>query len=161
MLRISRLTDYGTVVLAQMADQAGRTWTAAELSSVTGVAAPTVSKLLKALARGGLLESFRGATGGYRLARQPAEISAADILDALEGPLSLTECSSADSDCELEPVCRVGNAWQSINAAIRQALEDVSLTDLTSPDGSAIGPVSLKRPRAADGAVPLHFRPRQ
>jgi FeS assembly SUF system regulator len=96
----------------------------------TGVALPTVSKLLKALARAGLVTSTRGAHGGYQLARAAREISAADVIDAIEGPVSITECSASDSQCEHEGVCNVGGAWQQINVAIRRALEDVSLVDL-------------------------------
>jgi FeS assembly SUF system regulator len=159
MLRISRLTDYGTLVLAHMALEPSRLYTAAEVSNRTGVAAPTVSQLLKRLARHGLLDSYRGSSGGYRLARPPEEISAAEILDALEGPLSLTECAGPDSGCELEHHCQVSGAWQSLNAAIRRALEEVSLRDLASTQAT-FGPLKLKRGARSDQGVPLHFRPR-
>ncbi|MDJ0910920.1 MAG: SUF system Fe-S cluster assembly regulator [Woeseiaceae bacterium] len=129
MLRISKLTDYGTVVLAHLAGRPGVV-SAADVASSTGVAPPTVSKLLKALGRAGLVHSTRGASGGYELARAPRDISAAEIIDALEGPVSITECSSDESHCEHEDVCNVGGAWQRINVAIRRALDDVSLDDL-------------------------------
>ena len=131
MLRISKLTDYGTVVLAHLASADSRVCSAAEVSDATGIAPPTVSKLLKALARAGLVISTRGANGGYELARPAHEISAASVIDALEGPVSITECSATDSNCDFEDVCNVGNAWQRINVAIRRALEDVNLIDLT------------------------------
>lgn len=159
MLRISRLTDYGTVVLAHMAAQPARLHTAAEVSAQTGVAAPTVSQLLKKLARHGLLQSYRGASGGYRLARAPEAITAADMLDALEGPLSLTECAGAEGGCELEANCQVSGAWQAINTAIRGVLEEISLQDLVSPQ-AAFGPIKLKRDAGGDKPVPLNFRPR-
>jgi FeS assembly SUF system regulator len=133
MLRIARLTDYGTVVLAHMAGAPTRIHTAAGIAQETRLGVATVSKLLKLLTRAGLLVSYRGAAGGYALARAPEAISAADILDALEGPVALTECST-DMPCELESVCRVGSAWQRVNAGIRRALEAVSLHDLQSPD---------------------------
>ncbi len=129
MLRISKLTDYGTVVLAHLAGRPGVV-SAADVAAGTGVALPTVSKLLKALGRAGLVHSTRGANGGYELARAPREITAAEIIDALEGPVSITECASDDSHCEHEDVCNVGGAWQRINVAIRRALDDVSLDDL-------------------------------
>ena len=129
MLRVSKLTDYGTVVLAHLAGRPGVV-SAADVASSTGVAPPTVSKLLKALGRAGLVHSTRGASGGYELARAPRDISAAEIIDALEGPVSITECSSDESHCEHEDVCNVGGAWQRINVAIRRALDDVSLDDL-------------------------------
>lgn len=130
MLRISKLTDYGTVLLAYLAANEPRVCSAADVASATGIALPTVSKLLKSLAKAGLVTSTRGANGGYELARRPHNISAADVIDALEGPVSITECSSSDSLCEHEGVCSVGGAWQRINIAIRRALDDVTLSDL-------------------------------
>ncbi len=87
-------------------------------------------KLLKSLSRAGLVVSERGVQGGYALARAPELISAADIIDALEGPVAITECSSVDGACDLESYCRVGTAWQKINRSIRRALEQVTLADL-------------------------------
>lgn len=151
MLRISKLTDYGTVVLAHLAANPSAVRSAADVAGATGIAAPTVSKLLKSLARAGLVASTRGANGGYQLARSPAEISAADVIDALEGPVSITECSAGDSLCEHEDSCSVGTSWQRINTAIRRALEDVSLNDLLRannpvPDFSFSGfPINIER----------------
>ena len=130
MLRISKLTDYGTVLLAHLAAKQDAVCSAADVANATGIAVPTVSKLLKSLGRSGLVTSTRGSNGGYQLARGPREISAADIIDALEGPVSITECSASDSQCEHEGVCSVGGAWQKVNIAIRTALDDVSLDDL-------------------------------
>ncbi len=130
MLRISKLTDYGTVVLAELAATPDALCSAADVAQATGIGLPTVSKLLKRLARAELVQSTRGVNGGYRLAREPREISAADVIDALEGPVSITECSSSDSNCDYEHVCNVGSAWQRINVAIRSALDEVSLADL-------------------------------
>ena len=130
MLRISKLTDYGTVLLAHLAANSDTVCSAADVAEATGIALPTVSKLFKALARSGLVVSTRGANGGYRLSRDPAEISAADVINALEGPVCITECSASDSQCEHEHVCSVGGAWQRVNAAIRRALDDISLKDL-------------------------------
>jgi len=130
VLRLSKLTDYGTVLLAHLAANRESVCSAADVATATGVAVPTVSKLLKLLGRNGLVTSTRGANGGYRLAHDPSDISAADIIDALEGPVSITECSASDSQCEHEGVCSVGGAWQRVNVAIRRALDDVSLNDL-------------------------------
>lgn len=130
MLRISKLTDYGTVVLARLADSEPRVASAAELAAATGIGLATVSKLLKSLAKSGLVVSTRGAQGGYRLARDARAISAANIIDALDGPVSITECSASDSHCDIEAFCCVGSAWQRINVAIRAALDDISLDDL-------------------------------
>jgi FeS assembly SUF system regulator len=130
VLRISKLTDYGTVVLAHLAGEPAVVCSAADVAQATGIAVPTVSKLLKSLGRAGLVTSTRGANGGYRLARAPQDISAASVIDALEGPVSITECSANDSHCDYESVCNVGSSWQRINVAIRRALEDISLVDL-------------------------------
>jgi len=130
MLRISKLTDYGTVLLAHLAANQATVCSAADVAQATGIGLPTVSKLLKSLARAGLVTSTRGVNGGYRLSRGPQHISAADVIDALEGPVSITECSSLDGDCEHEGVCSVGSAWQRVNVAIHRALKDVTLNDL-------------------------------
>jgi len=130
VLRISKLTDYGTVLLANLAANQKAVCSAADVAHATGIALPTVSKLLKSLGRAGLVTSTRGSNGGYRLARDPRDISAADIIDALDGPVSITECSASDSQCKHEDVCSVGGAWQRVNVAIRRALGDVSLSDL-------------------------------
>lgn len=137
MLRLSKLTDYGTVLLAHLAANRGSVCSAADVAAATGVAVPTVSKLLKSLGRSGLVTSTRGANGGYRLARDPRDISAADIIDALEGPVSITECSASDSQCEHEGICSVGGAWQRVNVAIRRALDEVSLNDLLRSNSPA------------------------
>lgn len=153
MLRISRLTDYGTVVLARLAESRDRFASAAEVAGATGLGLPTVSKLLKMLAKSGLVDSARGAQGGYRLARDAREISAADVIDALEGPVSITDCSAHDRHCDLEATCSVGGTWQRINRAIRQALDEISLADLLRTNSRlprfrfAGTPVSVERKR--------------
>lgn len=130
MLRMSKMTDYGTVVLANLAKDRDELISAADVATSTGIAPPTVSKLLKALSRAGLVVATRGARGGYQLARAPRDISAAEVIDALEGPVSITECSASDSQCDYESSCNVGSAWQRINVAIRHALQEVTLEDL-------------------------------
>ena len=140
MLRVSKLTDYATVVLAEMARDADGVHTAAGLAERTHLARPTVSKLLKQFAREGVLRSYRGAHGGYVLAVAPEEITATRIIDTVEGPMAVTECSHEDGQCELEGVCKVGHHWQRINRAIRDALDEITLADLASPT-----PVPLPR----------------
>jgi len=130
MLRMSKLTDYGTMVLAELATNDQGLSTASQVADATHLALTTVSKLLKSLAHSGLVVSARGVQGGYALARPATAISAAEILDALEGPVALTDCSSSSGACNLESYCRVGTAWQRINHSIRKALEGVSLADL-------------------------------
>jgi FeS assembly SUF system regulator len=134
MLRISKLTDYATVVLAALAERPEQLRTAAALAGTTGIGAPTVSKLLKQLHRAGLLNSTRGLHGGYQLARPPARITVAAILDALEGPVALTDCAGGHGQCGIEHTCRVGPVWQRLNFAIRRALSDVTLAELAGLD---------------------------
>jgi len=145
MLRISKLTDYGTVILACLALQPARTLTASEVAERTKVGLPTVSKLLKKLQRAGLVASTRGSHGGYQLSRPAAEITAARILDALEGPFALTECSGAHSSCDLESSCRVGHAWQRVNGAIRRALSDITLAQLSGVERSGVTHIPVTR----------------
>jgi FeS assembly SUF system regulator len=130
MLRMSKLTDYGTMVLAQLAANDRGLSTAGQVADATHLGQPTVSKLLKSLVHAGLVVSTRGVQGGYALARSADSISAAEIIDALEGPVAITECSSVSGGCNLESFCRVGLAWQRINRSIRKALESVTLADL-------------------------------
>ena len=145
MLRISRLTDYATVVLAALAADPARLRTATALAEQTHIAAPTVSKLLKQLQRAGLVTSTRGLHGGYQLARPAAQISAAAILDALEGPMALTDCAAGHGNCDIEDSCRVSRVWQRLNLAIRRALYDVSLAQLAGLDAAPARLPTLER----------------
>jgi len=134
MLRIGKLTDYATVILANLAADRSRLLNAGTLSARTHIAAPTVAKLLKQMHRAGLVISTRGTHGGYQLARDPENISAAAILDALEGPIALTECSAGSGQCEIEHTCSVGRTWQRMSVAIRRALSEVTLSQLAGLD---------------------------
>ena len=145
MLRVSRLTDYATVLLAQMAREPETVYTASDLAERTHLGRATVSKLLKQFVRGGLLQSYRGAHGGYVLARAPGRISAAEIIDTVEGPMAVTECSLDDRHCDLENVCNVGHHWQRINREIRAALEEVTLADLAAPTAVPLQRMDLRR----------------
>jgi FeS assembly SUF system regulator len=138
MLRISKLTDYGTVVLACLATTPGKRLTASEVAERTRLGLPTVSKLLKSLHRAGLLTSTRGAHGGYQLARSATEISASAIIDAIEGPVAITECSGLHSACEHEVSCSTGSAWQRINGAIRRSLDEITLAQLAGQENVAV-----------------------
>jgi FeS assembly SUF system regulator len=155
MFRISKLTDYGTVVLACLACAPDRRQTATAVAERTRLGLPTVSKLLKNLHRAGLVTSTRGAHGGYQLARPATRISAAAIIDAIEGPVAITECSGSHSNCDIENVCRTGSAWQRINTSIRRALDDITLAQLAGQEAvaqwrpevlSAVRPGSPPRP---------------
>lgn len=138
MLRISKLTDYATVLLGRLACDPAAQLTAAQLATETQVAATTVSKLLKQLHRAGLVQSTRGAHGGYRLARPAIDITAAQILDAMEGPMAMVECARHEHQCGIESTCGVGRAWQRVNLAIRRSLQEITLLELA---GLAAEPV--------------------
>jgi len=140
MLRLSRLADYGVMVMAHVAAAPDAVHNALDAATATGLPGPTVAKLMAKLARAGLLASQRGAKGGYRLSRSSCKISVADIVIALDGPIALTQCSgthspqpAAPSACDRESLCVSRRGINRINSAIRQALEEVSLTELAKP----------------------------
>ncbi len=134
MIRLSRLSDYGIVLMAHLASfEDEGPHNAREVAADARLPLPVVSKLLKALAREGLLESHRGAKGGYTLARRPETISAAEMITALEGPIGLTECTVHPGTCTQEPSCHVREPWQRINSAVCDALAEVTLADLAQP----------------------------
>jgi FeS assembly SUF system regulator len=138
MIRVTKLADYGVLLMTWFAWRHGAPGaalrTALALAGETGLPAPTVSKLLRLLAKAGLLASQRGANGGYSLARTPEEISMAEIITAIEGPIALMECLSDDTpECEVEPLCPTRTNWNRINHAIRTALEGISLAEMARP----------------------------
>ncbi len=145
MLRISKMTDYATVLLARLAAAPERQLTAAQLAAQSHLGAPTVSKVLKQLHRRGLVSSTLGLRGGYRLARPAAEITAAQILDALEGPMALIECARETHQCSIESTCGVGRAWQRVNIAIRRSLQEITLVELAGLGGEPVRFAALER----------------
>ncbi|HMM68706.1 MAG TPA: SUF system Fe-S cluster assembly regulator [Dokdonella sp.] len=132
MLRVSKLTDYATVVMTCLAVAEAEVLSAQQLAELAHLEVPTVSKLLKQLAHAGLVESRRGVNGGYLLSRDPRRISIADIVTAMEGPIGMTECSAQSGLCGHEPHCGVRVNWQRISQAIRTALESVTLADMVA-----------------------------
>jgi FeS assembly SUF system regulator len=137
MLRVTKLTDYATLVLTVLAARPGDVLSAPDLAEHAGLEAPTVAKVLKPLAQAGLVEGFRGANGGYRLARDPAAISLVDIVEAMEGPLGMTECSLHDGQCGIEQSCGVRANWRRINDVVADALRGVSLAEMLQPAPAA------------------------
>jgi FeS assembly SUF system regulator len=134
MIRMSKQTDYGILLLTEFAaDPAGLTLSARELSQRAGLPLPMVSKVLKVLTREGLLLSQRGAHGGYALARRPDQITVTDVISALDGPFAMTECIDAPGDCRQESTCPVRSNWQLINQTVRRALDNITLWDMTRP----------------------------
>jgi len=133
MLRLSKLTDYATVILSFMARDNTQVHAAMEIASATGIALPTVSKILKLLVNAKVLMSTRGAKGGYALARTPDKITIAAVISALEGPIALTECSISQQGCEQASGCEIRGNWNLINTTIHNALESVTLADMIRP----------------------------
>ena len=133
MLRLSKLTDYATVILSFMARDNTHVHAAIEIASVTGIALPTVSKILKLLVNAKVLVSTRGAKGGYALAGAPEKITIAAVICALEGPIALTECSISQLACEQASGCEIRGNWSLINQTIHNALESVTLADMIKP----------------------------
>jgi FeS assembly SUF system regulator len=138
MIKLNRLTDYGVVLMARLAREEHRSedtvLTAGQLAAESGVPAPTVAKILKQLTAAGLVVSQRGAGGGYALSRSAEEITAADIIDVLEGPVLLTACVDGSGDeCGVEALCPMRGNWNKVNEAIRHALTEVSLVDMAAP----------------------------
>jgi len=131
MLRVTRLTDYGIVVMTFLAAHPVENFKAHAIAAAIRLPLPVVSKALKMLAREGLLISRRGVRGGYGLSRPPRQIAVADIIRALEGPIALTECSHrSGGECGLSPGCAVRANWNLINGAIRSALEKITLAEM-------------------------------
>jgi FeS assembly SUF system regulator len=140
VIRLSRLADYGVVLACQMAVKVDCCHNAFDLAAATGLPAPTVSKLLAALARAGVLTSQRGAKGGYRLARAPEAISAADIVSAVDGPIALTVCIEHGAGaCDVESLCPTRSGWRRINDAVRDAMKSVSLAELAFSVPAGLG----------------------
>lgn len=133
MLRISKLADYGTVVMVYLAKHPQQLCNARDIALHTHLSVPTVSKLLKRLTAAGLLTSARGVAGGYRLQRPAVDISVAEIIYALEEYRGLTECSLQPNDCSLQEVCHIQGNWRLISQAIESALSSVSLDVLAKP----------------------------
>lgn len=152
MLKLSKLTDYATTLMTAMAADTPRVYTAQELAEQVHVSAPTAAKLLKLLARGGLVESLRGAHGGYRLSRAPEKITVADIIGAVDGPIAVTECSEHQGGCSIESSCSTRANWRLINSAIRQALEAVTLAQMALPLHRSESPIHFHRAAQAAGS---------
>ena len=144
MLRVTKLTDYATVVLTVLAARQGQVLSAAELAEHSGLEQPTVSKLLKPLAQAGLVASQRGVHGGYRLSRDAAQISLIEIVEAMEGPLAMTECSQHESHCGIAHQCGVRANWRLINDVVADALRGISLAQMLE-DVPSIPPAPAKR----------------
>jgi FeS assembly SUF system regulator len=166
MLRLSKLTDYAVVVLIRLAEgdriacRAGLSeavQTSPGIAAVTGVPEPTVAKVLKLLANANLVVSLRGARGGYRLARPLAEVSVADVIAAVDGPIALTACVEGGAGgCDVQGMCAVKGRWDLVNEAIRGALGGITLNDMrcaSVPPAFRIHAPALPVPASASAAA--------
>ncbi len=154
MVRMSKLTDYGTVVMSYLARRPSELHSAGEIAAHVHVALPTVSKVLKLLARDGLLVSSRGARGGYGLARPAEAISMAQIIRAMEGPIALTECSDEAGRCVQEALCSIGGHWQRINEAMQATLDAIKLAEMIEPLLARTSGVRVAQPQRSAEDVP-------
>ena len=141
MLRMGKLTDYGIVLMTYFAQNQTIKHSAHTLSDNVHMPLPTVRKILKVLSHNDLLTSTRGANGGYQLSRDARDISIADIISAIEGPIAITECAGHDSQCEQAAFCHVQTDWQQINQAVYEALDDVKLSSMTAK--AATSPITV------------------
>lgn len=157
MLRITKQTDYGIMLLARLAAHPpGHSISARDAATWSGLSLPMVSKILKSLARGRIVTSHRGVAGGYTLARSPQQTTVADVIRALEGPISMVECGAQPGKCEREPMCPVRVNWTRINREVEQALERVPISEMippTSPGLLSVGADSCNNPSRQDGRV--------
>lgn len=133
MLRLSKLADYGTVVLTTLIAEPQRSRSASEIAASIGVPLPTVSKILKMLTRGALVVSLRGPKGGYLLARPANQITLVDIVLTMDGPIGMTECSVTPGLCTRETGCAVRSNWQRINRAVLGVLAQITLDQMIVP----------------------------
>ncbi|NTU77196.1 MAG: SUF system Fe-S cluster assembly regulator [Alphaproteobacteria bacterium] len=146
---MSKLADYSFILLSQMVSNSRKPWSASDLAAATTLPLPTVAKLMKTLAKGGVVIAHRGATGGYRLARPPAEMTIASIIEAVDGPIALTDCvETVRPDCAVQSLCPMHGGWNKINRTLRGALTSVFLSDLMvfSPE-----PATMKLHEAGKG----------
>lgn len=137
MIKVSKLADYAVVVLASLAGaELGKVMSASDLSEQTKLPEPTVSKVLKLLAKGEILNSVRGASGGYTFMKPPESITVADIIMAVDGPISLTACvEGSEQDCTYAACCSIKGRWTGVNKAIKDALDNISLSDMAGMGG--------------------------
>jgi FeS assembly SUF system regulator len=154
MLRISKLTDYAILVMVELARDGGML-SAHALAERVSVEIPTASKVLKLLSGSGLLESYRGANGGYRVSRQADDISVGEVIAAIEGPIAMTECSVEQGLCSQEDNCELRGNWQRISVAVARALQEVSLMEMSAPMKITGSPLSITtlNVRLADGSI--------
>ena len=143
MLRISKMTDYAIMVMVELNASGGEVLSAHALAERSHLELPTVSKVLKLLVKTGLVNSYRGASGGYVLERNARDISVAEIIAAIEGPIAMTECSVEEGLCAQEALCSLRGNWQRISIAVAKAMEGVSLAEMAQPEKPMSAPLHI------------------
>jgi len=144
MLRISKMTDYAIMVMVELHVSHGEVLNAQALAERSHLELPTVSKVLKLLVKMGLVDSYRGVNGGYSLQRKAQDISVAEIIAAIEGPIAMTECSVEEGLCAQEAICSLRGNWQRISVAVAQAMEGVSLAEMAQPVKPTSAPLRIR-----------------
>lgn len=157
MFRLNKLTDYATVLMTLLAEQPAQLRGATDIAEAARMELPTVAKLLKLLSRAGLLDSVRGARGGYRLAREPEQISVADIIVAIDGPFAMTECGLHGGLCHHESHCQVRGNWRKIGLAVETALRSVTLSDMVAPSRGWTPKITVERRPVTDRQLPVEL----
>ena len=146
MIRISKLADYGTIVMHCLSSCPTLRLSANAISERTPVTAATASKVLKLLHEAKLVTSTLGSNGGYQLAKSPDQISLAKIIAAVDGEPAVTECSEGKGFCVHDHCCELRDNWQYINRVIYGVLDNLTLFDMGSSLQDSM-------------AVPLRFYP--
>ena len=145
MLKLSKKADYALIALRHLARQNGKdACSAADIAEKYCISAPLLAKVLQKLARHGLLTARHGASGGYTLARDPAKISALEVISAIEGPLFITSCKTTRGDCEQTPTCTVREPLSRVNESILQVLSTVTISQMAEEPRGGSSVVELR-----------------
>ena len=140
MIKLSNLADYAVVLMSHIALRPEHVHPATEIAGDTGIPAPTVSKILGMLVRADLLASHRGLNGGFSLKGDADDMTIADIIEAVDGPVQLTNCLDVeDAGCDYHASCGTRSQWHKINQAVKGALSSVPLSEMVSPIPDFIG----------------------
>ena len=143
MLRISKMTDYAIMVMVELHASRGEVLSAHALADRSHLELPTVSKVMKLLVKMNLVDSYRGPAGGYSLERKAEDISVAEIIAAIEGPIAMTECSAEEGLCAQESICNLRGNWQRISVAVAKAMDGVSLAEMAQPIKPIASPLNI------------------
>jgi FeS assembly SUF system regulator len=143
MLKLSKKADYALIAVRHLATHRGAVCSesASDIAEAYGISAPLLAKVLQRLARHGLVTARHGSSGGYQLARPPREISALDVINAVDGPLVITSCVTNHGNCGQSSTCTVREPLRRVNESIAQVLRSVTISQMAedSPEPELIG----------------------